>query len=88
MPCRAVDVRQNNHVHVLPAAGGAAAERPQATRADIHHPTLAVDGESPALFFNEPEPHGVGHSLGQMAFMPSMAREELAVGKTVPRTVF
>jgi hypothetical protein len=51
------DVRQNDHVHVLPTAGEAAAERPQATRADIHNPAQAVDGESPALFFDEPEPH-------------------------------
>jgi hypothetical protein len=55
-----------------------------------------ITRESPALFFDEPEPHGVGHSLGPMAFMPSMAREELGgffrmspfAGKTVPRIVF
>jgi hypothetical protein len=72
-----LDMRQNDHVHVLPTAGGAAAGRPQATWTDIHNPAQAVDGESPTLFFDEPEPHGVGHSLGPLAFMPSMAREEL-----------
>ena len=53
-----LDMRQNNHVHVLPATGGAAAEGPQATRADIHHPAQSVDREGPSLFFYEPEPHG------------------------------
>jgi hypothetical protein len=44
-----LDMGQNDHVHVLPTAGGAAAEGPQATRADIHHPAQPVDRESPAF---------------------------------------
>jgi len=53
-----LDMRQNHHIHALPAAGRTAAERPQSAGADIHHPTQPIDRESPALFFNEPEPHG------------------------------
>ena len=72
-----LDVGQNNHVRALPAAGGAAAEGPQATRADIHHPAQAFDRERRTVFFDKPKPHGVGHSLGPMAFMPSITRKEL-----------
>lgn len=53
-----LDVRQNDHVHVLPAAGRAAAKGSQPTRADIHHLAQPVDRESSTLFFDEPEPHG------------------------------
>lgn len=49
MPCGAVDVRQNDHVLVLPAAGWAAAEGPQTTRTDIHHTTQAVDRHGPTF---------------------------------------
>lgn len=53
-----LDVGQNDHVRALPPAGGAAAESPQATQADIHHPAQTLDRERPAVFFNKPEPHG------------------------------
>jgi hypothetical protein len=33
-----LDMRQNNHVHVLSAAGWTAPEGTQPARADIHHP--------------------------------------------------
>ena len=72
-----LDVGQNNHVHVLSAAGRTAVEGAQAAWADIHHQAHPVDGESAPMFFDKPEPHGVGHLLGPMAFMPSIAREEL-----------
>ena len=71
-----LDVRQNHH-HALPAAGRAAAKGPQPARAGIHHPAQPVDLESPALFLDKPKPHGVGHSPGPMASMPSMARKGL-----------
>lgn len=53
-----LDMRQNHHVHVLPAAGRTPSEGPQATRADIHHLAQPVDREGPSVFFDEPEPHG------------------------------
>jgi len=59
-----LDMRQNNHVRALPPAGGAATERPQTTRADVHHMTETVSRKGPFVFFDEPEPHGVGQSLG------------------------
>ena len=71
-----LDVGQNNHVHALPAAGRTAAEGPQATRADIHHLAKPFGRKGTYVFFDEPEPHGVGQSLGPMAFLPSMARKE------------
>jgi hypothetical protein len=43
---------------MLPAAGRTASEGPQPAGADIHHPAQPVDRESPALFFDAPEPHG------------------------------
>jgi hypothetical protein len=49
---------QNNHVHVLPATGWAAAKGSQSARADIHHLAQPVDREGATLFFDEPEPHG------------------------------
>lgn len=68
---------QNDLVCVLPAAGRSAAKGPQTARADLHDLTQPLCWERPNMFFVNPEPHGVGHSLGPMAFMPSMAREEL-----------
>ena len=52
-----LDVRQNDHVRARTAAGRAAAEGPQTTRADIHHPALALDRERPSVVFDQPEPH-------------------------------
>ena len=49
---------QNYHVRALPAAGGAAAEGPQATRANVQHTAQALDWECPTVLFDEPEPHG------------------------------
>ena len=72
-----LDVGRNDHIRALPAAGRAAAEGPQATRADVHDLTQPPGWERPAMFFDKPEPHGVGHSLGPMAFMPSITREKL-----------
>jgi len=61
-------VRQNHHVHVLPAAGRTASEGPQATRADVHHTTQAVDREGPTLFFEKPKPHGFWLAKNWVAF--------------------
>ena len=72
-----LDVGQNDHIGALPAAGGTVPESPQATRADIQDLTQPVDREDPAMFFYERKPHVFRHSLGPMAFMPSLAREEL-----------
>jgi hypothetical protein len=52
-----LDMRQNDHVRALPPAGGAAAEGPQTTRADIHHMTETVSRKGPFVFFDEPEPY-------------------------------
>ena len=71
-----LDMGQNNHVHALPAAGRTAAEGPQATRADIHHLAKPICRKGTYVFFDKPEPHGVGQSLGPMAFLPSIARKE------------
>jgi hypothetical protein len=62
-------VSQNHHIHVLPAAGGTAAEGPQATGADIHHLTQPIDREGPALFPDEPEPHGFWLAKNWVAFL-------------------
>jgi hypothetical protein len=51
-------VGQNDHVRTLPAAGWTAAESPQPTRADVHHPAKVLAPERPTVFFDEPEPHG------------------------------
>lgn len=51
-----LDGGQNHHVHVLPAAGRATAERLQSAGAAIRHPIQPVDRESPSLFFDETEP--------------------------------
>ena len=85
-----LDVRQNHHVHVQPAAGRAAAESPQPVGADIHRPTQPVYRESPALFFNEPEPHGfwlaknwVVGSTGQRRAVEVVDRPMLDFSRTV-----
>jgi hypothetical protein len=62
-------MRQNHHIHALPAAGRAAAERPQAMWADSHHPAQPADWEGPALFFYEPEPHGFWLAKNWVAFV-------------------
>lgn len=79
-----LDVRQNNHVHVLPAAGGAAAERPQPARADIQHPAQTIDREGTTLFLDEPEPYGFRLAKNWVAFF----RMSPFAGKTVHWTVF
>jgi hypothetical protein len=53
-----LNMRQNDHVRALPPAGGAAAERPQTTRADVHHMTETVNRKGLFVVFDEPEPHG------------------------------
>lgn len=71
-----LDVRQRHRIGTLSAAGRATAQSRQPTWADIHDAAHPANGERRPVFFNESEPHGVGHSLEPMAFMPSMAREE------------
>src|SRR5690606_7319740 len=53
-----LEMRQNNHVRALSAAGRAAAESPQPARADVHDLTQPVGRKGPAMFFDEPKPHG------------------------------
>ena len=53
-----LDMCQNHHVHVLPAAGRAAAHGPQPVRADVHHLTETLGWKRPTMFFDKPEPHG------------------------------
>ena len=53
-----LDMGQNHHVDVLPAAGRAAVKGPQPAWADVHHMAQPVGRERPNMFFNEPEPHG------------------------------
>ncbi len=70
------DMSQRNQIRPLPAAGRAAAERTQTTRADVHHMAHPTNGEGKLVLFDKLKPHGFGLSLGPMAFMPSLAREE------------
>ena len=63
-----LDVGQNDHVHVLPAAGGAAAYGPQATRAHVHHLTQPLGWKRTAVFFYKPEPYGFWLAKNWVAF--------------------
>ena len=63
-----LDMRQNNHVRALPAAGRAAPESPQPARADVHDLTQTIGWEGPALFFNEPKSHGFWLAKNWVAF--------------------
>ena len=73
-----LDMGQNDHVCVLPAAGRAAAKGPQTARADVHELAQPLCWERPNVFFDKPKPHGFWLAKNWVAF----------VGKTVPRTVF
>ena len=53
-------------------------ERPQAARADIHHPTQPVDGESGPMFRDRPEPYGSWKDPHQTASGPKDKNEEIA----------
>ena len=73
-----LDMGQNDHVCVLPAAGRAAAKGPQATRADVHHLTQPIRCKAAAMFLDEPKPSR-GLRANRCRAVPSrlLAREEL-----------
>ena len=62
------DVGQNDHISALPAAGGTVQESPKAARADIQDLAQPVDREGPAMFFDEPKPHGFWLAKNWVAF--------------------
>ena len=51
---------------------------PKATICDPHHTAGLRFGKLAPIVVKERELHGVGQSLGPMAFLPSMGREELS----------
>ena len=71
-----LDMGQNDHVCALPAAGRAAANGPQATRADVHHLTQPFRWKAAAVFLNEPEPDGfwLAKNRGACLRMPLSSR--------------
>ena len=71
------DMCLNDNVRALCAAGRAAAEGPETTRADIHHLAQPFGRKGTFMFFDKPEPHGVEQFLGPMAFLLSITRKEL-----------
>ena len=57
MPCRAMDMSQDDHVRPLPLAGRSVAIGTQATLADIQYIAHPLGAEGYGVFFDEPEPH-------------------------------
>ena len=53
------DVRQQNHILTLAPADRARPESAKTTCADIHDPAQSLRWHRAAIFFNEPEPHGL-----------------------------
>ena len=72
-----LDVRQNDHIHALPAVGWTAAERPQPARADIHDLAQPLYREGPAFAIVAPTNGATWLILQRPETSWLLAREEL-----------
>ena len=77
-PMLVPDMRQQHHVTSLSVRYRAMFPCPQATIRNPHHTAGTRLRKDAAIIIKERKLHGVGQSLGPMAFLPSMGREELS----------
>lgn len=77
-PVLLADVRQDRHIAPLTLRWRAAPPCPQPTICHTQQAAQPAVRQDPAISGNELKPHGVWPSLGPMAFLPSMSREELS----------